>query len=177
MMVNLLSGLADKYLVVLQDSINIISVFDALQYDRSDADLMTPNMRTYVVNKLKSIGFKQQSGNRFTSEDSKINCHFAKPRLLVSSSFDCILTQRSEADYHILTPTQTACQLFNTLPLEQAIEAVSSLIKQQPINVYKIKDYSYNQTRHKEIISYISYLTQQQQLALSNPKLAQMRSL
>ena len=51
------------YLIVMNNPKNIISIFDELRYDRADADLVSPAMRRHVVEKLKTLGFKQKSGN------------------------------------------------------------------------------------------------------------------
>ena len=40
----------------------ILSVFDDLNYDRSDYDGLSPGMRGYATKELGKLGFNQKSG-------------------------------------------------------------------------------------------------------------------
>ena len=171
-----IAALADDYIFVCQ-SLNIISIFDATNYDRSDIDLMTPNMRNYIKMKLTQLGFKQISGNLFKNKNNHITCEFTKPNILMASPFKDLQKNNKSQHCYILTPTQTACQMLLQLETDQAMQQIIALIQLQPVNLYKIKDFCYNEQRLSSLVKLIPELSAQQNQAIKQPKLSKKRSL
>ena len=130
------------YLYVPQAGPNMISVFDALTYDRSDADLVAPAMRLHLVKQLKKLGFQQRSGNVLENPNEDVRCIIPKAHALGASPFFVAdYTPKRAQDYFVLTPTQTACQLIAHFPVEQAVAQIKALIAHQPINILRLSDY------------------------------------
>ena len=50
------------YMTLADDTLNLISIFDDLKYDRADADMMSPAMRRHGIQNLAKLGFRQTSG-------------------------------------------------------------------------------------------------------------------
>ena len=93
----------DKYLLLTDEPLNIISIFDELRYDRSDIDMLSPGMRQHITNKLKTIGFKQKSAKLLISEDKKFRCHLPMNHALGSSPFHATdYLGKKDGDYFVL---------------------------------------------------------------------------
>ena len=130
------------YLYITECAPNIISIFDELNYDRSDADMVSPAMRMHIVKKLGNIGFKQKTGNILENKQYDIRCIIPKSHALGASPFHITdYTKKREQDFFVLTPTQSACQFIQHFPVETAIEHIHRLIKTQPINLKRLTDY------------------------------------
>lgn len=166
------------YLSISTLPLNIISIFDELRYDRSDADMVSPAMRRHVVEKLKPLGFRQKSGNIIEHIDSDIRCVIPKSHALGASPFDILrYTKKREQDFYILTPTQTACQCVNMYTIEEAVEKIGELIAKQPININRLYDYLEDSETHKAFLQAIPHLRYLQRVALESERLCRMRAL
>ena len=165
------------YLYLLTGELNIISVFDELRYDRSDADMLSPAMRFHVVNKLKTLGFKQSSGNVLEHPDD-VRCILPKSHALGASPFHITsFTKKREQDFYVLTPTQTACQLIKQFEFEIAVEKVKALIQEQPINLFRLSDYLEYCEEHVYFLEAIGHLRYVQRCAVESLPLKKRRAL
>ena len=169
---------ADPYLAIADTKERLISIFDELRYDRADADIMSPPMRNRIVGRLAPLGFRQVSGSVIENKTADIRLIFPKFRALGASPFDAIRdTRRRAQDWFILTPTQTACQFIDTYPLEDAVERITKLIAQHPINIYRLMDYLERKERHQAFLPAIGHLKYVQRDAISREPLATRRAL
>ncbi len=167
-----------RYLYLLNQPDNIISIFDELHYDRSDIDMVSPAMRQYVIEMLETQGFKQLSGNVVVNNVEDVQCIIPKFHALGSSPFDIIrYTPKRQQDFYILTPTQTACQFIDHYEHEKAVENICQLIEQQPINLFKLMDYLENKKHHLEFKKKIYMIKEFQNTAINNQPLKNRRSL
>ena len=170
--------LLGQYLYLADTELNLLSVFDDLYYDRSDADLLTPGMRRHVAQQLQALGFKQETGTLFQHQTSAARCLIPKTHALGASPFDITrYTPRSQGDYYILTPTQTACQFIDHYPLEQAVEKTKTLIARQPINLYRLMDYLEPKSGHQDFLQAIGHLRYVQRKAVESEPLCYRRAL
>ena len=168
----------DPYLCVVDSDLGILSVFDDLRYDRSDADLLSPKMRTHAINLLKKIGYTQKTGTVLVHKDSGEKCLIPKFHALGASPFDITrYTPKDPGDFYLLTPTQAACLLADNYPLEEAVQRIEQLIGEQPINVYKIRDYLERKPKHQDFLPALGYLKKQQAAAIAKPPLSRRRAL
>jgi len=168
----------DPYLYVSDESLNLISVFDDLKYDRADMDILSGPMRSRVLAKLTPLGFRQVQGNLIEHGSLDIQMHIPKFRALGASPFDAVRdSPRREQDYYILTPTQTACQMIDSLPTEAAVEAISILVKKQPVNLLRIFDYLDKTGAHEAFRPAIGHLKIIQREAVQSEPLCRRRAL
>jgi hypothetical protein len=167
-----------KYLYLADDQLNLISVFDDLKYSRSDADILSVGMRQHVVKEFRKLGFKQKSGTILTHTSEDTQCFMPKFHALGASPFDIArYTPKRAQDYYILTPTQTACQLIETYPLENALERVKSLITKHPANLQRILDYIDPLATHTAFADAIGHLKYLQRKAIETTDLKFMKAL
>ena len=166
------------YMMVADEALGIISVFDDLKYDRSDADILSPPMRRHVIEKLKPYGFKQKSGNVLENIDEDIFCYIPKAHALGASPFDITrYTPKRDQDFYILTPTQTACQFIDNYELEEAVDRVKTLIETQPINLMRLADYLERDPAHEAFQDAIGHLKYVQRVAVTSEPLMRRRAL
>lgn len=157
---------------------NLFSVFDDLKYDRSDIDMMSPPMRRHAVETLGRMGFKQISGSVLLNAAEDIRAHIPKFHALGSSPFDITrYTPRRARDYYVLTPTQTACQVIDAYPVEDAVEKIAALMQHQPINLFKLADYLDGTAVHREFEPALGYLKRVQREAIATDPLCRRRAL
>ena len=168
----------DKYLYITEPPLNIISVFDDLRYDRSDADMLSPGMRKHVIKRLAMVGFRQKTGKVLVHAESGIQCYLSNQGVLGSSPFHVTdYTNNADNDFFILTPTQTVCKIINHYPLEEAVAKACDLICKQPINLFKIMDYFEENDTHHLFEQAIPHLKYKQRMAVESEALRNMRSL
>lgn len=168
---------SDPYLYV-PESMEIISVFDDTQYDRSDFDNLSPAMRHYVKKKLLSLGFTQISGRVFENNIEHMQCEIPKSSVQGASPFHAThYSDKREGDFFILTPTQTACFVVDHFPLDQAVEKIVQLVARQPINIFKLKDYLEGSQAHKAFAEALPFINYKQRLAVESAPLNTMRSI
>ncbi len=166
------------YLHICQAGVNVISVFDSLRYDRSDVDMLSPSMRMHVSKKLKTLGFKQKSGNVFEHSEQGIRCIIPKSHALGASPFHIVdYTSKREQDYYLLTPTQTACLIIKLHDLETAVARICELIQTQPINILRLSDYLDYSQEFYDFRPAIGHLKYVQRVALESSKLNKLKSL
>ncbi|MEM6463250.1 MAG: hypothetical protein AAF724_15165 [Pseudomonadota bacterium] len=166
------------YLLVACTQLKILSVFDDLRYDRSDADMLSPAMRKHVVVVLGKIGFRQTSGTVLEHCDTGVRCHMPKFHALGASPFDAIrYTNKRPQDYYVLTPTQTACQFVDQCSHEEAVDRVRALIAKQPINLYRLMDYLERKPAHQDFLNAIGHLKYVQRTAVESEPLRSQRAL
>ena len=133
---------SDPYLCVADEELQLISVFDDLKYDRADLDIVSGPMRLRALEKLKPLGFNQTSGSVFENKAEDIRCILPKFRALGASPFDATRdVSRREQDYFILTPTQVACLIITSHPLEKSVELLEALVVKHPVNLLRIFDF------------------------------------
>ncbi|MEM9223697.1 MAG: hypothetical protein AAGB11_15050 [Pseudomonadota bacterium] len=166
------------YIQIADENLNLISIFDDLRYDRSDADILSPAMRVHAVKQLGAIGFKQKSGTVLVHSDLDVRCLIPKFHALGASPFDVTrYTPRREQDFYVLTPTQTACQFIDNYALEDAVERTRALIAKQPINLYRLMDYLERKPTHQDFLQAIGHLKYVQRTAVSSEPLCRRRPL
>jgi len=166
------------YLHVADEELRLLSVFDDLTYDRADADILTPGMRSHLAGKLKGLGFRQKSGNLFVHSGAEERCLVPKSHALGASPFDILrYTERQAKDYVALTPTQVACQLIDAYPLEEAAARVKALVTRHPINLFRLTDYLENKRAHDAFQDAIGHLRFVQREAVEGSALRRMRPL
>ncbi len=158
--------------------LRLISVFDDLVYDRADADMLSPAMRKHAIERLKTIGFRQVSGNVLEDKAADRRCIMPKSHALGASPFDITrYTPRREQDFYILTPTQTACQYIDNYPHEEAVERIANLMRVQPINLIRLMDYLEHTPAHREFLLAINFLKKFQADAVASEPLRRRRAL
>jgi len=168
----------DPYLTVADPALRLISVFDDLKYDRADMDVVSGPMRRRARDKLKPLGFVQASGHVFENRAEDIRMILPKFRALGASPFDAINdTPRRAQDYFILTPTQTACQMIDHYPHEDAVEMIKTLIQKHPINLLRLADYLERTDTHQAFKPAIGHLKFVQREAVSAEPLKSRRAL
>ena len=97
---------------------------------------------------------------------------------LGSSPFDITrYTHKRDQDYYILTPTQTACLIIDAYDFDQALESISALIEEQPINIFKLMDYLENTEKHQSFLKAITTLRDRQKTAVQKETLKLRKSL
>ena len=171
-------GGCGPYIHVVEDGLNLISIFDELKYDRSDSDIVSPAMRMHLVKKLSEIGFKQVSGSKFQNKALDICCHIPKSHALGASPFHIIdASKKREQDFYVLTPTQTACQFIKHFDTELAVERVTELIRLQPINIYRLSDYLEYEDQYHDFSQAIGHLKYVQRVAIETTALGKRRAL
>lgn len=173
-----LQTLRDKYLYLADLDLKLISVFDELKYDRSDADILSVGMRRHVVKALGKLGFKQVSGLVLEHKENDMRCLMPKFHALGGSPFDITrYTAKRVQDFYILTPTQTACQFIDAYPTVDAVERIKALIEKQPINIKRLWDYLDRSDHHRAFEGAIGHLKYVQREAISKEPLKTMRAL
>ncbi|GAA0778415.1 hypothetical protein [Roseibium denhamense] len=166
------------YMTLADADQNIFSVFDDLKYDRSDADIMSPGMRTHAAAQLKPFGFNQVSGSVLQNKDEDIVCYIPKPQVLGASPFDITrYTPKRPQDYYVLTPTQTACRFIDTYAFEEAVERITALVQKQPINLLRLMDYLEDKPAHINIRKALGHFQAVQKLAVASEPLRRRRAL
>ncbi|MBE1291138.1 MAG: hypothetical protein GJ677_01480 [Rhodobacteraceae bacterium] len=168
----------DPYLAVVDAERQILSVFDDLRFDRSDADIMAGPMRSHIALRLAPFGFRQVSGHVIENTAQDIRMIIPKFRALGESPFDAIrYAPRRPQDFHILTPTQAACQVIDTYPLEEAQDRILKLIQKHPINIYRILDFMDRSDRHMAFRPVLGHLKFVQRTAIRSEPLCRRRAL
>lgn len=166
------------YLFVADTDLNLLSVFDDLRYDRSDADMLSPAMRKHVGEKLRPMGFKQISGTVFENKSADVRFIMPKSHALGASPFDISrYTPKREQDYYVLTPTQAACQLIDNYSLDRAVASIKALIARQPINLLRLADYLERKPTHERFEAALGHLQFVQRQAVTTEPLRSRRSL
>lgn len=166
------------YMLLADSRLNIFSVFDDLKYDRSDADIMSPGMRTHAVQHLKPLGFRQTAGSVLHNREEDLFCFIPKPQVLGASPFDVTrYTPKRNRDYYILTPTQTACQIIDSYPLDEAVGKITALVQKQPINLYRLLDYLEKKPAHDAIREVLGHFKAVQRKAVQSEPLKRRKAL
>nr|WP_319385492.1 hypothetical protein [uncultured Roseibium sp.] len=166
------------YLLIADTDLKLLSVFDDLKYDRSDADMLSPAMRRHVVQRLENLGYRQTSGTVVKHGQSGICGLMPKFHALGASPFDITrYAPRQAQDFYILTPTQTACQFIDNYPLDEAVERVKALIEKQPINLLRLQDFLEHKPAHQDFLPAVGHLKYVQRVAVQSDPLRSMRAL
>lgn len=159
-------------------ALHLISVFDDLKYDRSDADMMSPAMRQHAVRKLAPLGFRQVSGNVLENREADTRVLIPKSHALGASPFDITrYTPKRTQDYYLLTPTQTACQVIDSYATKDAVERIKTLICKHPINLYRLMDYLEKKDTHQDFLGAVGHLRYVQREAITSEPLQRRRAL
>ncbi|MDX8350435.1 hypothetical protein SLH49_20795 [Cognatiyoonia sp. IB215446] len=168
----------DPYICIADENLRIISVFDDLQYDRADMDMLSGPMRRCVIERLAPLGFRQISGGVLENTAEGIRMLMPKFRALGASPFDAARdTPRRSQDYYILTPTQTACHFVSHYATGAAIAAIEKLIVQQPVNLLRLADYLEKSAEHQAFAVDVGYLRYVQKQAVASEPLRSRRAL
>ncbi|MEM1075309.1 MAG: hypothetical protein AAF665_16130 [Pseudomonadota bacterium] len=168
----------DPYLQIADTKLGILSVFDDLKYDRADADMMSPAMRTHAMKKLGALGYKQTSGTVLLHRETQVRVIIPKFHALGASPFDITrYTSKAPQDFYLLTPTQTACQFVDTYATDDAVERIKTLMAKHPINLYRLMDYLEKTPRHAAFLGAIGHLKFVQREAVSSEPLCRRRAL
>lgn len=166
------------YMMLADTTLNLVSIFDDLKYDRADADILSPAMRRHALEKLKRLGFRQTSGTVLEHPGSGTRCHMPKFHALGASPFDITrYTPKGPRDYYLLTPTQTACQYIDNYDHGDAVARVKELVQKQPINLYRLMDYLERKPAHESFHDAIGHLRLVQREAVESEPLQRRRAL
>lgn len=166
------------YMFVADEDFGIISVFDDLNYDRADADILSPAMRRHVIEKLIEIGFRQTTGNELKQATTGIRCIMPKAYTLGASPFDITrYMNKRQSDFYILTPTQTACHYITHYSLEDAVEHIKALISRHPVNIEKLVDSLEQSQIHQAFRGSVTELRQVQRHAIATEPLSRLKPL
>lgn len=166
------------YMLVADWRLRLFSIFDDLKYDRSDADMLSPAMRTHAIGKLREVGFRQISGNVLENRDADVRCIIPKFHALGASPFDITrYAERRSQDFFLLTPTQTACQFIDTYSYDEALDRVGQLVTKQPINIYRMMDYLERKPAHEDFVEALGQLKYLQRVAVESEPLCRRRAL
>lgn len=168
----------DPYLQVADGKLNLLSVFDDLKYDRADADMMSPAMRSHAIKKLGPLGFRQTSGTVLDNRDAGVRVLIPKFHALGASPFDITrYTPKRATDYYLLTPTQTACQLIDFYRIDEAVRRIKELVAKHPINLFRLMDYLDKSPTHDAFQDAIGHLRFVQREAVASEPLCRRRAL
>lgn len=166
------------YFTLADAKLRIFSVFDDLKYDRSDADMLSPAMRTHAFTKLKPLGFRQVSGSVLQNDAEDQRVYIPKPSALGASPFDAVRNLPCrEQDFVLLTPTQAACQMIEGYSLEEAQDRIAALVQEQPINLYRLFDYLESKDSHQAFAPALGYIKTVQRKAVASEPLCRRRAL
>ncbi|MEM0921614.1 MAG: hypothetical protein AAGI13_01120 [Pseudomonadota bacterium] len=169
---------ADPYLMIADEDLRLISVFDDLRYDRADLDLLAAPMRSRALAKLKPLGFVQRSGSVIENQAEDIRIHLPKFRALGASPFDALRdTQLRPQDFALLTPTQAAAQIIADHPLDKAVERLKALVVKHPVNLLRLLDFLEPIPRHRAFKDAVGHLIYVQREAISQNPLKTRRAL
>jgi len=169
---------ADPYVCVADWDRRLFSVFDDLKYDRADADMLSPAMRRHAIGRLALAGFRQRSGSVLEHRGADSRVLIPKAHALGASPFDVTrYTPKRPQDFYLLTPTQTACQIIDAYPLEEAVDRMKRLIATQPINLLKLADYLEKTPTHQDVLQAIGHLKYVQREAIASEPLCRRRAL
>ena len=156
--------------ILFSQRFKAIAIYDHKFYDRSDLDILNGAQRSFIIEKLKELGFKLISGNSLQMDNTKVI--FPKNAHIASSPLDLVnYTKREENDYLILTPMQ----LF-LVHLEQLAQSdnpdilneVKELISKMPVNLKKIKDISCYESYNEVFLKNYNEFAQIQQKAIES---------
>ncbi|MEM6760143.1 MAG: hypothetical protein AAF601_11770 [Pseudomonadota bacterium] len=168
----------DPYLAVADSALRLISVFDDLKYDRSDADMLSGPMRQRVVQALKPLGFVQRTGSMIENREAGVRMHLPKSHALGASPFDVTrYTARQPQDYFILTPTQAAARIIDQYDTDTAVERIKALIARQPINLMRLVDHLERKDSHAAFGRAVGHLKYVQREAVESDPLRTRRAL
>ena len=169
---------SDPYLQIADEKLRLLSVFDDLRYDRADADMMSPAMRTHAIGKLAPLGFRQVSGTVLEHAETGVRGIIPKFHALGASPFDIArYTPKASHDFYLMTPTQTACQFIDTYPRDEAVERIKTLITKHPINLFRLMDYLERKPTHQAFEDAIGHLKYAQREAVEADPLCRRRAL
>lgn len=167
----------DPFLLVDQQ-LRLLSVYDDCTYDRSDLDMLSAGMRKRAITALQAIGCDQISGKVMCHQATGVRFMFTDFHALGASPFDISrYLRRGREDYLVMTPTQTACQLIDHRPFEEALGRIKMLIAEQPINIYRLLDYLEHKPAHLAFRQAIGHLERVQREAVSTEPLLNRRAL
>jgi len=168
----------DPYLTIAHEGLRLISVFDDLRYDRADLDLLGGPMRARLLRAVAPHGYRQRSGGVIENPATGMRMVMPKFRALGASPFDAVRdTPRGPGEYYVLTPTQAACVILDSLPSEEALAALEALIAVQPVNLLRIFDYLGQGPDRPEAKRIIGHLTPMQRAAIRAEPLMRRRAL
>lgn len=147
-----------------------LAIYDHKVYDRSDLDILNGAQRNFIIDKLKSIGFKLVSGNSLQKDNQKVV--FPKNAHIGSSPLDLVkYTKREKEDFLVLTPMQLFLLLVEQYSLEsdqKLIDEVKELISKMPVNLKKIKDVCKYESYYEIVLKYYNEFTQIQEEAINS---------
>lgn len=174
----LIKAIGSNDYLLWHESLGVISVFDDIQYDRSDIDILGPGMRRYVSQFLTTLDCKARSGRCIVHRDSGVKFWLPRPSVLAASPFDITRYQpRDAGDIYILTPTQTAAYFFQQIDFDWAIIAIGEMIKSQPVNLLKLEDTLQHQRERSYYAPVLRHLLNCQKLWVKHNKMKFKRSL
>ncbi|MEM9967376.1 MAG: hypothetical protein AAF755_04660 [Pseudomonadota bacterium] len=168
----------DPYLQIADKTLGLVSIFDDLKYDRADADMLSPAMRSHAMQKLAPLGFRQVSGTVLRHTETGVRVLIPKFHALGASPFDITrYTPKGTADFYLLTPTQTACRFIDSYTKNEAVQRIKTLVAKHPVNLYRLMDYLERQPVHEEFLSAIGHLKYVQRIAVESEPLNRRRAL
>lgn len=130
----MLDKLNDDYIMIFP-SIRAISIFDTINYDYFDMEVLGPSQRSYLIKKTEALGFKQVSGKWLTHADgTKI---FFPPHKLFNRNLKSFIPSSwRDNEWLAVTPTQAAYLLMRTERLDE--EDLYQLMMKHPFNLVRL---------------------------------------
>ena len=129
-----------KIVVAAHNAHRLLILFDDVEYERNDYEVISPRQRKQLGEYLKKIGYSHKSGNVFLSPDGQGTVNFSKPpRALASPVVDNYTL--SNSGVNVVTATQGAFIILNSSEFSSAKRAreLKRLVTNIPINLKKIK--------------------------------------
>lgn len=147
----MLSQLNDEYLKVFP-SIQVISVFESVNYEFYDFDALGPSQRSYLVKKLGKIGFIQRTG-KWLHHSSGMKIYIPGSKIFNRNFVSFLADETPGGDiWFATTPTQAAYLLFKHEPFE--FEDLAQLMTTQPFNLERLLQATSHEHFYPRILQY-----------------------
>ncbi len=129
-----------KMVRVAHNAHRLVILFDDIEFERNDYEVLSPKQRKQLITHLEKIGFKHKTGNKLEHSISKQEVYLSKPPKALGSPIVDSYTTTSNG-VNVVTATQGAFIILNASErsAEQRAREIKTLISNIPFNVKKIK--------------------------------------
>ncbi|MEM7183008.1 MAG: hypothetical protein AAF518_19005, partial [Spirochaetota bacterium] len=120
------------------DTLDTIIVFDDIEFEKNDYEVISPKQRMQLRSVLKILGFQQITGNCFEHEKEGTKINLTKPQ---GSRAGAMLKHIEAYGLNIVTATQGAYLIANSgkLTREEKSRDLLNLLSNIPVNLKKLK--------------------------------------
>lgn len=168
----------DPYLHIADRHLGLLTVFDDLEFDRADLDLLSPAMRKHAIEKFAEFGFRQTTGTVLENRAARVRILIPRVAPIGASPFDITrFAPKSANDFYLLTPTQAACQIIDAYRVDEAVARIKTLISKHPVNLFRLMDYLERTPAHDRFRDAIGHLAYVQRAAIEAEPLRRRRAL